>query len=282
MLRAMATLLIVLGCTAWERAAEVEATPFDLTDHEEIVVPVVVDGRGPFAFLLDTGASHSVVSAALAREVGAARVAKTAVTSVAGQEWRAVVRIDSLRFGPYTTEGVLASVVDRDDLSATRRIDGLIGQDVLAARRYTLDYRRHRVEWGGGTDRPADATSTFALRAVAGRFLALLPQADAVIQLVPDSAASGVVLFKPARVELSLAPPLGRAALSGLTRDLDAPVVLVRELRIGDVAWRNVPAVLVEHRLADAASEGDGLLPLSQFARVTLDGPGRRLVVESR
>jgi Aspartyl protease len=282
MLRTLATLLVVLGSAAWPHAVELGTTPFDLTDRGEIVVPVMVDGEGPFTFLLDTGASHSVVSDELARRIGAEAVAKTAVTSVAGREWRVVVRIDRLALGPYTNDGVLASVVGAGALSSTGRIDGLIGQDVLGARRYTLDFRQHLVEWRESFAPPAHTVSTLALRAVAGRFLAELPQGDQVIQLVPDSAAGAVVLFEPARVALPMTAASGQTPLSGLTRDVDAPVVLLRQLRVGDFTWHDVPAVLVEHRPGDAAAEGDGLLPLSRFLRVTFDGPGRRLIVEDR
>jgi hypothetical protein len=53
----------------------------------------------------------------------------------------------------------------------------------------------------------------------------------------------------------------------------------VDQLRVGRTNLTDVPAVLVKRRDADP-SFGDGLLPLAMFARVTFDGPGRRLTVE--
>jgi predicted aspartyl protease len=74
----------------------------------EIVVPVTVNGTGPFPFLLDTGSSHTAVSSSLARQLGAAPVAKTVVTSPVGEDVRGVVRLDQVMLGPVTAKGVMA------------------------------------------------------------------------------------------------------------------------------------------------------------------------------
>jgi predicted aspartyl protease len=54
--------------------------------------------------------------------------------------------------------------------------------------------------------------------------------------------------------------------------------VRLRELRFGHRTMRDVPAVLIE-RLDPHPSEGDGLLPLHLFERVTFDGPSRVLIL---
>ena len=54
----------------------VSADPSEIAVHIDetgaVVVPVTINGRGPFPFLLDTGSSHSVVSGSLAEQLCAA------------------------------------------------------------------------------------------------------------------------------------------------------------------------------------------------------------------
>ena len=66
----------------------------------------------------------------------------------------------------------------------------------------------------------------------------------------------------------------------GLGGTRTARRAVVRELRVGDARLLDVPAVIV-HRDASGAAV-DGLLPLHLFARVTFDGPERRLFIEPR
>ena len=80
------------------------------------------------------------VSSSLARQPGAAPVAKTVVTSPLGEDVRGVVRLDHVMLGPATAKAVMASVVPDDALCREHRIRGLLGQDVLALSRYTLDF----------------------------------------------------------------------------------------------------------------------------------------------
>ena len=53
----------------------------------------------------------------------------------------------------------------------------------------------------------------------------------------------------------------------------------LRELRVGAMTLHDVPAVVAE-RDGSEPSEVDGLLPLHLFDRVTVDAPGKQLIVE--
>ena len=55
--------------------------------------------------------------------------------------------------------------------------------------------------------------------------------------------------------------------------------VRVDGLDVGAIRLRDQDAALLERTVADEPL-GDGLLPLHLFARVTINGPGRYLVVE--
>jgi hypothetical protein len=200
------------------------------------------------------------------------------VTSVLGGGVLEVARLDRLEVGPIAAAGVMPSVLPEAPVG----IDGILGQDVLAAHRYTIDYRERRIVWSDHSARGRRARSTFALEPRDGRFIVSLPYDDRLLSLVPDSGAATLLLFDdPGRAQPPLAATSGRRELQTLTARRDVTAAVVRELRVGDIPLRNVPAVLVERPEASAAGTAhDGLLPLHLFDRVTIDGPNRLITLE--
>ena len=227
--------------------------------------------------LLDTGATHSVISEDVATIAGAKAVAKSTVISPAGGAVRTIVSIDRLTVGPISADHVLPSLVPARSFDPEGKIQGLIGQDVLAWLRYTLDFKRRVVEWHD--EAPPRHGIPLSLAYEYGRFLVSLPQDHLTLRLVPDSGAAGVVLFQvagqrnPNIVDTGATVELTTAHASRRARS-----VRLRELRLGGRIMRDLPAVTIE-RADPRPAEGDGLLPLHLFERVTFDGPARLLIV---
>jgi hypothetical protein len=276
-MRGVAAFAVVCGLTGPNPQASPD-TPFEHARPGEVVVRVRVNGLGPFAFLLDTGSSHSAVSEELARAVGAPAVARTVVTTPIGEEVRPVVRLETVQLGRVATSPVLASLVRGDTLDRAGIIQGLIGQDVLKDRRYTLDFLHRRVAWHDGLSVPARGCG-LPLRWVRERFQLELAQGDRTLRFVPDSAAHGLVLFHDRRpVRLPIEFDRRRSDLSTLGHRTRVRHGRLRELRLCSVTLRDAAAVVVER--GDAAhGEEDGLLPMHLFDTVTFDGPGRTLHV---
>jgi hypothetical protein len=221
--------------------------PLDIDARGGIVLNVTVNGSGPYRFLLDTGTSRSILSARLARDLGAPVVAKTEVASNAGTEWRLVVRLASLSVAGARVDQVLAPVLPDARLDEIGRgVVGVLGQDFLSAFNYTLDYRRGRLTW----DQPltCGAESATPLVPADGRFV-MRVDADgaAPLRLVPDSGTDAPILFTAGRP---------------------------RVLRVGGVALKNLDVVHVDRRDPDA----DGLLPLHHFSSVSFAAGGSCLV----
>jgi hypothetical protein len=114
-----------------------EVTPFETGDQGGIILRVMLNGRGPFRFLLDTGSTHTAVSEKTAALIGAPVVAKTTLGSVAGIRAALVVRIDALEIGPINFPDLLATVAN---LGMAGGVDGVIGHDALRTLRYTIDF----------------------------------------------------------------------------------------------------------------------------------------------
>ena len=252
-------------------------TTFTLGAQGGVMVPVMVNGSGPFIMLLDTGATHSAISEEVAASAGARAVAKSTVISPVGEIVRTIVSIDRLVVGAISADNVLPSVVPVGSFDAARKIHGLIGQDVLARLRYTLDFRRRVVEWHDQA--PSRRGVALHLAYEDGRFLVSLPQQHNTLRLVPDSGAGGLVLFDAAgRASQNIVNTGETVELTTAHASRPARHVRLRELRIGDRTIRDVPAVTIE-RDCPRPAEGDGLLPLHLFERVTFDGPARLLIL---
>jgi predicted aspartyl protease len=244
-------------------------TPFQLGEQGGVIVPVMLNGSGPFRMLLDTGATHSAITEDVAALVKAKPVARSTVITPAGETLRLIVAVDRVNVGSIAAENVLPSVVPSRALDREGRIHGLIGQDILGSLRYTLDFKARTVEWH---QRTPSGGVRLPLTFEHGRFLVALERDGRTLRLVPDSGAGGFVLFDM-HGRGSFTVELSTAHASRLARP-----VRVRELRVGDRIMRDVPAVAIEHADRHPA-EGDGLLPLHLFERVTFDGPARLLIL---
>src|SRR6266852_397507 len=96
-------------------------------DHiGRVVVPVMINGRGPFRFIVDTGANHSTISPGLARELGLkpAEGPSIILDGITGSAQVSFVRIDRLQAGELTIESTAVPVVWASVMAGA---DGILG-----------------------------------------------------------------------------------------------------------------------------------------------------------
>jgi len=258
--------------------APVPSTRFELTSLGEIVVTARLNGGRTARLLLDTGSSHSVVSDRLVQALDLPVVAQAMVSSIAGDALSHVVRLDRFELGAIDARAVLPSVVPDDALDPTGRIEGVIGQDVLASERYTIDYDRREIVWQAGPAAPSNHRASFELTPDGGRFVIDVPQSHGVLRLVPDTGAETLVLFSGSSPTLPL-DGLSERRLTSLVGSTGVSEGRLLSLQVGPFSLTDLPVALVtatteRHRTAD------GLLPLRLFKRAAFNGPARQLIVE--
>jgi predicted aspartyl protease len=239
------------------------------------IVPIFLNGYGPYDFLLDTGASCTLVDVPLSRKLGLAPLGETRLSTVNGTLPAERVRLDSLTVGPVRVRHLLALTADLHEIrSRDSRVAGVLGYDVLSKNDFLLDFGLRTVSWG----------MSEAVRGVpvsyqdAGRRVLIITGS---LRLVLDTAATNLVLFQP---EASSAGPAVRRDLRSLTRisavggsRLVRAGVLV-ELQVGERSFRDLPAALVPRSGVPRSLEEDGLLPARLFTRIYVD-PRRRQVI---
>jgi predicted aspartyl protease len=112
-----------------------------------VLVPVRVNGRGPYDFVLDTGASSSTISQSLSRRLRLPRTGQTAhVRGVAGDTVVPVVEVGRWTLGGQRLHGDDLPVLDLGGDFGAGQVNGLLGSDEL--RRFgavRLDYKNRRL-----------------------------------------------------------------------------------------------------------------------------------------
>jgi hypothetical protein len=106
----------------------------DPTGSTILMVPVFFGDAGPFQFVLDTGASRTVLEPGLVDELGLSRGSDAAGTGIGGGEFNAsTVEVESWRVGDVALQP--RTVVTTEIPSVPEpgpQFRGLLGSDVLA------------------------------------------------------------------------------------------------------------------------------------------------------
>ena len=264
------------------------STRFVSTRPGEIVVPVTVGAKGPFRFLLDTGSTHTAVTATLATAVDAVPVARTVMRTTAGTVGCLVVALPVVAVDAASAGGLTATVLPPAAAAALGRdrgrgVDGVLGQDFLARFAFTIDYRRTQIVWHD-PDYVAPGPR-LTLVPAQDRWLVELPQpaktsgSPATLRrFVPDSGADTLVLFGETRgAGLITAWRPGTSVLGSLAGDRAVRTATVDGLRVGATTLDGQLAAVVSSSSPD---DPDGLLPLHLFASVFFSARRRALVIE--
>jgi tetratricopeptide (TPR) repeat protein len=129
---------------------EVTAVPFELVNHRPFIT-LTVNGKGPLRFVVDTGASLSVISDTIAARLGIKPVARGGnARAVGGNGSFPIIYglLDSITIGEAKIEAIpiyIRTIHSAPDTPEIERADGYIGLSVLANYGVTLDYQAKQM-----------------------------------------------------------------------------------------------------------------------------------------
>lgn len=255
-----------------------------------MTVPVMVNGQGPFHFIIDTGADRTVISRELAARLNLPEGRKSRLVSIGGAHDVRTVRIDRLQMARKETRQITAPALPARYLGA----DGILGIDSLKNQRVVFDFVTQTM-----TVEPADTkeirsekdpvgTITVTAKSKLGRLV--LVDADAQgqdIRVIVDTGGqnsvgnsalrrmmahrgSGVT-FKP--VEL----------ISVVGERLPADFAVVGQMRIGGIRIGNAAIAFADAHpfakfgLTKRPAMLLGMESLRAFRRVSIDFANRRV-----
>jgi predicted aspartyl protease len=107
-----------------------------------ILLPVQVNDRGPFEFILDTGAGTSLLSSELAKQLKTTVLGSKEGQSAGGAVSVSLAKVASLAVGEAKLEDVDVGIVDLTHIGNTigAKIDGDLGYNFLKHFRVTINY----------------------------------------------------------------------------------------------------------------------------------------------
>jgi predicted aspartyl protease len=225
---------------------------FDLYRDYLIVIRGSAGSMKGLNFLLDTGASPSVIDRRVAEKLHLDQQ-PASISVVGGSVEAAQATAPTLEVGPTHRDNIHVLVEDLSFFQKALpvRIDAIVGLDLLGESAFAIDYAARQILFGS----VPVLSNSLPLRLQAG-----LPIVEAQVnhfsaQLMVDTGASSIVMFErqaPRPMRVSLPTP-------GTIGEFDRKQVWLPSLRLGETEFGKEPAFLVPSR-SDGVQDFDGLM----------------------
>lgn len=254
-----------------------------------LTVPVSIGGRGPYAFIVDTGAERTAISRELARELALAPGRTAILHSMTEARRVETVLLPGLVVGQRRIADIHAPALSQSHLGAV----GLLGVDSLQSQRVEFDFarqemtispsRRREERWSGDT-------IVITARSRLGRLILVDASVDGQrVQVVVDTGAQFTLGNSALRRRLerrSRLGPVRQIEMLSVTGGIfTADATVARQVQIGGIDIRDLPIafsdvhVFRQLGLADRPAILLGMDALQLFDRVSVDFANRRVRV---
>lgn len=255
-----------------------------------MTVEVRVNGRGPYHFLVDSGADTSVVGLRIARELQLPLGAPAILNGMTARSIVDRVRVDELTLGQTTIRDLQLPALRESDLGG----EGMLGIDALVEQRLMIDFEKLMIKVEDAR-RPAqllDGEIVVTARRRRGQLILTQVTAgrlhlEAVIDTGSEITIGNLALRdKLVRRSREKFFTVATTGVTGVTIELQ--MALIGELRLGSVILRNVHIAFadVPPFRAFGLSEQPALLLgtdiLETFRRVSLDFRARKVRFQLR
>lgn len=278
-------------------AAEVAAPPQPYSETvaagvdqaKRMTVPVMVNGQGPFDFVIDTGADRTVISEELAERLALPEAGKARLHAMGGSAQVRLVRIGSVGVSTNTARNVKAAALPARNLGA----DGLLGVDSLKGQRIVMDFVANTLRLEPSSQPEAPIPEDGELIVVTARTrLGQLVMVDAdangqKVWVVVDTGAQNSVANSRLRSLLLKRNPRTQIRpiemIDVLGKRTPADYTIVDRLRIGGLAMGNAAVAFADvhpFRIFELHRKPSMLLgvdSLRSFQRVSVDFSTRKI-----
>lgn len=258
--------------------------------NTRMTVEVRVNGRGPYRFLVDSGADTSVVGLRIARDL---QLPLGRPATLHGMTASAVVDrvlVDQLQMGSSTIYEMELPALREVDLGG----DGMIGIDALVEQRLMMDFEKRVIKSEDARLPAVRLDGEIVVRARSRRGQLILTQVraaglplDAVIDTGSEITIGNLALRdKLIKGHRDKFVTVAATGVTGVTMDLQ--LARIGELRLGSVRLRNVPIAFADAPpfTVFGLSEEPALLLgtdlLETFRRVSLDFRARKVRFQLR
>lgn len=254
---------------------------------DRITIPIRIDGKGPYDFIVDTGSQRTVVSRELATRLALAPDQRLRVLSMTGIADTDSVTLPSLSFGASKVKAIQAPVFEGDHIGA----EGLLGLDGLSRKRLVLNFRTGKMDITPSAMKTARVDPDVIVveaRSKLGQLILIDSEADGQrISVILDTGSEYSIGNAALLKKLAKRRPgafSGQTFMTSVTGDqLPGQWGIVDNIRIGNVHMKGLPVVFAD---ASPFKELDlekkpalllGVNALRGFDRVAIDFGRRRV-----
>lgn len=256
-----------------------------------MAVDAAIDGRGPYRFVVDSGADRTVIGERLAMALRLPAGQPVTLHGMAGASRRGTALIARLAIGGSVVEDIAAPMLPERYLGAR----GLLGIDALRGQRLMLDFERQAITIED-TRKPVKAHAdeiVVTARRRGGQLILTQARAAGVrISAVVDTGSQltiGNLALRDAVFRRRKPPPTTPATLVSVTGEtLVVPLAIVPEMRIGGIVMTNVPVAFADlppfalFGLHDVPAMMLGTDLMGSFRRVSLDFGAKKVRFQLR
>ncbi|MCL6250414.1 retroviral-like aspartic protease family protein [Altererythrobacter sp. KTW20L] len=272
-----------------EAVGEFGAEVLQLQDerYQRMTVPVMINGEGPYNFMVDTGAQASVMSHALADQLQLGNRSTATLVGMASERQVTTAQIDELSFGSGSFRDGTAALVDGANIGGA---DGILGLDSLANRRILIDFENRVMEVAHPEERASNRGFDIVVRArqVHGQLIIARAVIDGVrTAVIVDTGAQGSIgnpaLLRRLRSSRHQADTemtdINGVQASGLVR-------IARSLEMDRASISNFPITFARSPTFEALGLDEepamilGMAELRLFRRVAIDFASRRVLFD--
>jgi predicted aspartyl protease len=256
-----------------------ETVRFERIGDHIIAVPVILNGRGPFQFVLDTGTDSSIIDTHLAQELGLNTAVRLTLLTAAGQKTVLRTSVQTASVGQAVGRDLELLATNLDSAFHNPSVRGILGQNFLQEFDIVLDYNKGTVAFlSPGAAVPLGGVRVPISLEHGRPALLWNVTANRELRLLLDSGSSSLIFF---RTDI---PNFHRCILQTcqqtVTTSASAATALsgmLSSLVIGDACLHDVPAAYMSQPAQ--GDKIDGMLPTALFRIVYINNHERFAVL---
>ena len=256
---------------------------------QRMAVDITINGKGPFPFIIDTGAENTLIARDLADQLALAEGPDKTIHSLGATRTVGTVIIPQLAVNRLIVKDTVAAALSRNNLGAA----GILGLPALKSQRMLMDFKAGMMSLTPSDERQENwqgESIVVTARSRLGQLILTDASIDGeFVQIILDTGndlsvgnlALRRLLSKRGAVRSSAAGPSELLDVNGATTLLD--YAIVKELRIASLGFENVPIAFADARvfsvlgLKRAPALLLGMEVLQLFGRVSIDFGRRRV-----
>lgn len=253
--------------------------------NRRLTLPVLVEGSGPFAFMVDTGSEATAVTHEIRTAAGLSSAGKAILVGMASRREVELVDVGRIEFGSNSYTNFAAPVLAREHVGA----DGIIGLDALQDFRVLIDFRKQTIAVEDTTEKARSGGFEIVIRARTK--LGQLLITDATVEgvratVIIDTGAQASLANNALRdrIRAKRAKEVVSTDVNGV--DIVGDLAFVRSLTIGGMSLEDVPLTFADTPAFAALGLQDqpvlsiGMQHLALFDRVAIDFSRQRVMFD--